>query len=1078
MSTSNRGTQVFTFDLHEEGTAAGFNRVLRDLLPPGIYSGCALTLTSGKARIGTGTLLLALGNGTSVRCEIASVYDHISVAVPLTGSIDPTASTAVIGVGTAFLTELALGNRILVSGETRTVVAIADNTHLTVDTAFSNNANDTSPDKLSDLESYNGDVAVANGTYWFYVTYTWSTTADANYLDFHLLSSGSPAPSGQVVFGQITVASGVVTAVSDTGRILGLTREWLSAEGIALTGDARYMRKDIDAPDPETVQGSKIFQAEVRVVGPIHAVLDPTDSPADDLSVGGRLYNDTRYLRLANATQQVITSEIRLSGAANLRAALTLGSGGSIDAAGFAITGLPSPSNGTDAVNKTYADALVAGGLVHTTGDELLADTKTFSTAPLTTADPVSANGLGRRSYNDLRYAAIGAVLTKWQGARLTLTTDAITGTPAKLAASATAFDTDTIVTATAPIKLTVHTTSLVELALDLDLSITSAIYGRVDAVLIDVLVNGGSVFTEILRASIPFASPAPWLERCQVLVPLNLNATDYVEVKASISDTVNVTACSVAASSYLALRYASGGTGASTLSADLDAATFQIINLGTPVADSNAATKVYVDDIIATFPSPGNIALLNGYQTFTGTNIFSGITTFNSALVGTLDPTADTHVGNRLYNDGRYMRLSGGAFTGEITTTIDPTGNNGIARRSYNDARYLRLSAGAPQTVVDAVTFTAAPSSAADPSTGNHLVRASAGDTRWQLRSEKGSANGYASLSGLARVPLAQLGSGTPDGTKYLDGTGAWTVPSATGAVLLTGDQNVAGIKTYTSGLAISVDGEPPSNPTGGDLLRVGNIEYNDARYLRLGGSAQSITKATTFTSSLIKTGSAGAGTDVLNRADGDNRYWQLTDSEVLTVSGAQSVAGIKTFNATNGLRVTTPPDDVVGDAVPNLDYLVASYPKLTGGLVPTAKLGSGSALATTFLAGDRAYKTVPGTVVDATIAATGQVTYDSTLSGLVQAWQRVTFSPGSDLAQNDTTLVDVALPFPFSACYSALATSDAGAGVFLGYTINGVERDLGSNRVRIHVTITAGGGMTTLDTLAIFTEVRGLKA
>ena len=64
----------------------------------------------------------------------------------LTGSINPTASTSVVGVGTLFTTELILGQSILVSGETRVVSAIADNTHLTVTVAFTDTANDTSPE--------------------------------------------------------------------------------------------------------------------------------------------------------------------------------------------------------------------------------------------------------------------------------------------------------------------------------------------------------------------------------------------------------------------------------------------------------------------------------------------------------------------------------------------------------------------------------------------------------------------------------------------------------------------------------------------------------------------------------------------------------------------------------------------------------------------------------------------------------------------------------------------------------------------------------------------------------------------
>ncbi len=67
----------------------------------------------------------------------------------LTGTIDPAASTAVVGVGTLFTTELVVGDDITVSGETRTVTVITNDTNLTVGTAFSDTANDTSPDRIA-----------------------------------------------------------------------------------------------------------------------------------------------------------------------------------------------------------------------------------------------------------------------------------------------------------------------------------------------------------------------------------------------------------------------------------------------------------------------------------------------------------------------------------------------------------------------------------------------------------------------------------------------------------------------------------------------------------------------------------------------------------------------------------------------------------------------------------------------------------------------------------------------------------------------------------------------------------------
>ena len=64
----------------------------------------------------------------------------------LTGSIDPTASTTVTGVGTQFLSELSIGDEITVSNETRIVTAIASDTSLTVSVATTDTANDASPD--------------------------------------------------------------------------------------------------------------------------------------------------------------------------------------------------------------------------------------------------------------------------------------------------------------------------------------------------------------------------------------------------------------------------------------------------------------------------------------------------------------------------------------------------------------------------------------------------------------------------------------------------------------------------------------------------------------------------------------------------------------------------------------------------------------------------------------------------------------------------------------------------------------------------------------------------------------------
>ncbi len=105
-------------------------------------------------------------SGTSVVVTAANTV--------LTGTIDATASTAVIGVGTLFTTELVVGDYILVTGETRRVTVITDALNLTVDTAFTDTLNDTTPEivKGKGIDTPDGAVfAKFTSDVDFYVTF-------------------------------------------------------------------------------------------------------------------------------------------------------------------------------------------------------------------------------------------------------------------------------------------------------------------------------------------------------------------------------------------------------------------------------------------------------------------------------------------------------------------------------------------------------------------------------------------------------------------------------------------------------------------------------------------------------------------------------------------------------------------------------------------------------------------------------------------------------------------------------------------------------------------------------------------
>ncbi len=127
-----------TFDT--DGTSTQYGLYVES--PTGADTNYAAIFAGGNVGIGTTAPLVLLDVAGSGR------FTGTATSV-LTGSIDPALSTTVTGVSTLFTTELVVGDRITVTGETRTVTAIASNTSLTVDTAFANNANDTAVDKLA-----------------------------------------------------------------------------------------------------------------------------------------------------------------------------------------------------------------------------------------------------------------------------------------------------------------------------------------------------------------------------------------------------------------------------------------------------------------------------------------------------------------------------------------------------------------------------------------------------------------------------------------------------------------------------------------------------------------------------------------------------------------------------------------------------------------------------------------------------------------------------------------------------------------------------------------------------------------
>jgi len=124
---------------------ADLNVCLSEVQNSGTGDSAPSTAVAGKLWHDTTTDTLKYYTGTDW-VSVARATKSAANNTDITGTIDPAASTSVTGVSTVFTTEAKIGDKLVVTGETRTITAIASNTACTVDVAFSNNSNDATPE--------------------------------------------------------------------------------------------------------------------------------------------------------------------------------------------------------------------------------------------------------------------------------------------------------------------------------------------------------------------------------------------------------------------------------------------------------------------------------------------------------------------------------------------------------------------------------------------------------------------------------------------------------------------------------------------------------------------------------------------------------------------------------------------------------------------------------------------------------------------------------------------------------------------------------------------------------------------
>ena len=124
---------------------ADFNTLFLEIEASNAGDSAPSNVAAGKLWMDTTTDTLKYYTGTDW-VSVARQVKGSANDTDITGTIDPAASTTVPGVSTVFTTEAKIGDKLVVSSETRTITAIASDTSLTVDVAFSNNANDATPE--------------------------------------------------------------------------------------------------------------------------------------------------------------------------------------------------------------------------------------------------------------------------------------------------------------------------------------------------------------------------------------------------------------------------------------------------------------------------------------------------------------------------------------------------------------------------------------------------------------------------------------------------------------------------------------------------------------------------------------------------------------------------------------------------------------------------------------------------------------------------------------------------------------------------------------------------------------------
>jgi hypothetical protein len=481
-----------------------------------------------------------------------------------------------------------------------------------------------------------------------------------------------------------------------------------------------------------------------------------------------------------------------------------------------------------------------------------------------------------------------------------------------------------------------------------------------------------------------------------------------------SLSVTANVAAGNLTTTGVLSVT----GTGVSSIAGNLDMTSNNIINLATPVASTDAATKQYVDDLASTalVYHEGVTAATTG----TLASATGGTITYNNGTAG---------VGATLTTTGTFNLID--------TANVQTVGTRILVKNEANAAHngvYTYTST----TVITRATDADSYGPGAGELSLNNYFFVSGGSVN------KGSAYVLDAPTGTitfgtSNITFAQFSSSQV----YLAGTGL-TLSNLTFSVNASQSQ-ITSVGTLTS---LGVSG----------TITAANITANTGVFTGNGSALTALNASNISTGTLAQARLANASVTLGSTA--------LTlGSTVTTVAGLTSVTSTTFVGALTGAATTA--GTVTTAAQPN----ITSVGTLTS-LAVTGNISAGNVSATTFTGALSGAATTAGTV---TTAAQPNITSVGTLTGLTLAANADITMSGTGSNINGVALVSATLFEGSGANLTTLNASNVSSGTLAQARLANASVTLGSTALTLGSTVTTVAGLSSVTSTSFVGALTG---